>query len=108
MFGEKIKGSFYEIATIFGLPKEIDKSLVSELSGGERKKVFLSIAFASDAPFLFLDEPTNHIDNIGYNALCKFMHERKGIIVISHDIRLRELTDKRIAVKDGLVYEKID
>ena len=108
MFGEKIKGSFFEIATIFGLPKEIDKSLVSELSGGERKKVFLSIAFASDAPFLFLDEPTNHIDNIGYNALCKFMQERKGIIVISHDIRLRELTDKRIAVKDGLVYEKID
>ena len=52
-----------KIAAGFQLHNEmILKAKISELSGGERKKVFLSLAFAFDSTIMLLDEPTNSLD----------------------------------------------
>lgn len=59
------------------------------LSGGQATRIALIGAFLSDADFLILDEPSNHLDASGRRALLdQLQHWPKGLLVISHDRRL--------------------
>lgn len=79
-------------------------SKISELSGGERKKVFLSLAFASDPVIMMLDEPTNSLDEAGKETLRKLLTEREGgAIVITHDGFLDGLCDSVYVIESGSV-----
>ena len=59
---------------------------VSQLSGGERRRLFLLTILMKNPNFLILDEPTNDLDIITLNVLEDFLMEFPGcIIVVSHD-----------------------
>lgn len=59
---------------------------VSQLSGGERRRLFLLMVLMKNPNFLILDEPTNDLDIITLNVLEDFLMEFPGcIIVVSHD-----------------------
>lgn len=59
---------------------------VSQLSGGERRRLFLLTVLMKNPNFLILDEPTNDLDIITLNVLEDFLMEFPGcIIVVSHD-----------------------
>ncbi len=77
-----------------GFQKEIDYEVEPDgrnLSPGERKKLLLVRALMKKAPFLFLDEPLNHLDDAGKKALIRQLHKRRsGILLISHDPYLEE------------------
>lgn len=61
------------------------------LSPGERKKILLTRALLKEAPFLFLDEPLNHLDSVARKALAVRLEERRGgLLLISHDPWLPE------------------
>ena len=63
----------------------------SRLSGGQRMRVALAGAFLSDADFLVLDEPSNHLDAQGRQLLREqLLRWPRGLLVVSHD---RELLD---------------
>ena len=58
----------------------------SRLSGGECTRVALLGAWLSDADWLILDEPSNHLDRAGREALREQVQRwRGGLILISHD-----------------------
>ena len=64
----------------------LNKTKIRELSGGERKKVFLCLAFAMTPSFLFLDEPTNSLDEQSKETLMQMIKERNGgTIIITHE-----------------------
>lgn len=71
----------------FGLTEKlINESKISELSGGERKKVFLALAFTLNPPILLLDEPTNSLDDKSKAILCDKLKARgSGALIITHD-----------------------
>ncbi len=71
----------------FGLNEDLLLgSKISELSGGERKKVFLSIAFVIDPILMILDEPTNSLDMEGKNLLKNLLRQRQGrTLLVTHD-----------------------
>ena len=59
------------------------------LSGGQRMRVALAGALLSDADFLILDEPSNHLDRDGRETLKTQLSQwQRGLIVISHDREL--------------------
>ncbi|GAB5478102.1 MAG: ABC-F family ATP-binding cassette domain-containing protein [Marinobacter nauticus] len=61
----------------------------SILSGGEAMRISLIGAMLSDADFLILDEPSNHLDRPNRKALIKQLQRwPRGLIVISHDRQL--------------------
>lgn len=105
--GGEIRNKCMKNALEFGLSKQlITESKVKDLSGGERKKVYLSLAFAKDVKLLMLDEPTNNLDDAGKKALNKLIGEREGdIIIISHEEDMVELADRILRVDGGKIYE---
>lgn len=62
----------------------------SSLSHGERTKVLLAVLFSGENEFLLIDEPTNHLDQDGRETVKKYLREKKGFILVSHD---RDLLD---------------
>ncbi len=70
----------------FGFEGKIQHSLLENLSGGERKRVFLIRLLISNPNFLILDEPTNDFDIFTMNILEKFLSDYKGcLLIVSHD-----------------------
>ena len=77
------------------LPKlSIDAELLYRpfrtLSFGERTKIMLAVLFSDENDFLLIDEPTNHLDQETRNIVKKYLSEKKGFILVSHD---RDLLD---------------
>ncbi|MEL6942977.1 MAG: ATP-binding cassette domain-containing protein, partial [Bacteroidota bacterium] len=59
---------------------------VSQLSGGERRRLYLLTVLMENPNFLILDEPTNDLDIMTLNVLEDFLISFPGVVVIvSHD-----------------------
>lgn len=59
---------------------------VSQLSGGERRRLYLLTVLMENPNFLILDEPTNDLDIITLNVLEEFLMDFPGcIIIVTHD-----------------------
>ncbi len=104
---EKIETAL-ELAKNFGLTdKQIEETLLSDLSGGERKKVYLSFAFAVDPVYLLLDEPTNSLDQEGRKILTEHIKNRKNAtIVVSHSNEMDDAIDYSLILNEGnITYE---
>ncbi|HEX8101058.1 MAG TPA: ATP-binding cassette domain-containing protein [Solirubrobacteraceae bacterium] len=72
------------------------------LSGGERKRLVLDLAFSSDADVLLLDEPDNFLDIPAKRALeAQIAGSRKTVLVISHDRALLSGAVRSILTLEG-------
>lgn len=59
---------------------------MSELSGGQRKRVALAGVLVRPSDLLILDEPTNHMDNSTVAWLEQELLKRKGaLLMVTHD-----------------------
>ncbi len=62
---------------------------IGDLSGGQRKRVFIARALVTDPQLLLLDEPTAGIDTKGqaeFYRLLKDLNSEITIVVVSHDL----------------------
>ena len=67
----------------------------SRLSGGEAMRASLIGAWLSDADFLILDEPSNHLDRPRRQALIdQLLHWPRGLLVVSHDRQLLQVMER--------------
>lgn len=82
--------------------------VVSELSGGERRRVHLAAQLIRDVDVLFLDEPTNHLDVEVIAWLADHLKKRTkiAVVTVTHDRWfLDEVCDHMWEVVGGNVEE---
>jgi ATP-binding cassette subfamily F protein uup len=70
------------------------------MSGGERKRSALALAFARQPDLLLLDEPTNHLDVDGILVLEGLVIKQSSTIVITHDRAFLDRVATRIIELD--------
>jgi ATP-binding cassette, subfamily F, member 3 len=79
---------------------------LSDISGGEQRRLSLAILVASGANVLILDEPTNHLDIESREALEDALTEFEGaVVLVSHDRALLEAVGSRTIVCENGALE---
>ncbi len=81
---------------------DFSRRLVSELSGGERKRLVLDLLLTSGSDVLLLDEPDNYLDIPTRGWLEEqIMASKSTILMVSHDRALLERVATKIVVIEG-------
>lgn len=91
-----------KVLDTLGLTRERN-SLVSKLSGGQRKRLSIAVEYIADPSLFFLDEPDSGLDGIMSRTLMQNLRtiadEGKIVMVISHaPDRVAKLFDKIIVL----------
>jgi len=85
---ETKKGSLSptQFLTYFGFHPNVHYNYFSNLSGGEKRKLYLLTTLLKNPNFLILDEPTNDLDIETLNKLEDFLQNFEGcLMIVSHD-----------------------
>ena len=86
----------------FLFPPAAQYSLIGNLSGGERRRLYLLKILMSSPNVLLLDEPTNDLDIPTLIALEEYLDDFAGaLVVVSHDRYFLDRTIERIFKFDG-------
>lgn len=87
-----------------GFTEEDFSRPLTELSGGQKTRVFLGKLLVSKPDLLILDEPTNHLDMSSIAWLEAFLSNYKGaVLIVSHD---RYFLDKIVTKVVELEHHK--
>ena len=98
--GSKISAS--QMLERFLFTSEMQWSLISKLSGGEKRRLYL-LKVLMDAPnVLLLDEPTNDLDTETLTILEDYLENFNGsVITVSHDRYFLDKVAEKIFVFEG-------
>ena len=86
----------------------IRKSHALSLSGGERRRVEIARALATNPSFILLDEPFAGVDPIAVNDIrqmvCHLKHRGIGVLITDHNVReTLSIVDRAYIVYDGMI-----
>jgi putative ABC transport system ATP-binding protein len=84
--------------------------LPRDLSGGQKQRVAVARALAATPAVLLADEPTANLDSeVGQQILDLFAElareERRALLIVTHDPKVRRISDRVVRIADGLVHE---
>ena len=86
----------------FLFPPEMQWSLISKLSGGEKRRLYLLRILMSAPNILLLDEPTNDLDIQTLTILEEYLTQFQGaVIAVSHDRYFLDRVMDQLFILDG-------
>lgn len=98
--GTELSASLF--LTYFGFTSEMQYNYYGNLSGGERRRLYLLKTLISNPNFLILDEPTNDLDIYNLTILENFLSQYKGcLLIVSHDRSFMDNLVDHIFVFEG-------
>ena len=96
---------FQQYCAGFDIPAN---STMQRMSYGQKKKVLISFALATNAALLLMDEPTNGLDIMSKSqfrkVLAQALDENRCIIISTHQVKdLENLIDRVTIIDDGKI-----
>ncbi|MEG1056706.1 MAG: ABC-F family ATP-binding cassette domain-containing protein [Lactococcus sp.] len=101
--GENI--SIVNLLEQFLFPRSSHGTLISKLSGGEKKRLYLLKILLLQPNVLLLDEPTNDLDIATLTVLENFLGSFQGaVLTVSHDRYFQDkVSNELLAFEDGQI-----
>jgi putative ABC transport system ATP-binding protein len=105
MGGRKARKHATALLTELGMADRL-RAKPHTLSGGERQRVSIARALANDPHLILADEPTANLDSRHGHEVVELLHDiakaqRRTIIIVSHDHRIRDVADRVLWLQDG-------
>ncbi|MBV1757872.1 MAG: ABC transporter ATP-binding protein [Dethiosulfatibacter sp.] len=97
-----------ELLQLAGLTK-VSKNLANDMSGGQQQRTAIARALINRPKIILADEPTGNLDSDTTENVYKILRDinemyKTTFVIITHDQRIAEKTDRIIEVKDGRVH----
>jgi len=91
-----------------GLAEKV-RSLPRDLSGGQKQRVAIARAIAGRPPILLVDEPTANLDSQTGDQILELFRglakaDNRGVLIVTHDPRVRGIADRVVTIRDGLLF----
>ncbi len=92
---------------LVGLTK-VKNNLASKMSGGQQQRTSIARALMNSPQIILADEPTGNLDSESSESVYEIFRkvnkqEKTTFLIVTHDDRIAQKTDKIIVVKDGRI-----
>ena len=100
-----------ELFELVGIAK-VKNNPSMKMSGGQQQRTAIARALINEPKIIFADEPTGNLDSETSRTIYRIFRElnrRLGttFVIVTHDRRIAEQTDRIVEVKDGRIETDI-
>ncbi|OUM54065.1 hypothetical protein BVG19_g3408 [[Candida] boidinii] len=93
----------------FGITGSLSLQKMQSLSGGQKSRVAFAALCLTNPHILILDEPSNHLDTSGLDALTDALKNFKGgVLMVSHDVHMIDKVCNEIWVSEDGTVKRFD
>ncbi|GAB6108064.1 ABC transporter ATP-binding protein [Fusibacter bizertensis] len=105
---KKMNARAHELMDLVGLSK-VKNNLAGNMSGGQQQRTAIARSLINNPKLILADEPTGNLDSETTEVVYELLRDinkqfQTTFIVITHDRRIAEKTDRIIEIKDGKIF----
>ena len=103
----KIRERANELMDVVGI-SQVKNNFATRMSGGQQQRTAIARALINNPSIVLADEPTGNLDSVTTDMIYDIfrqINKQYGttFLIVTHDRRIAEKTDRIVEIKDGLV-----